>query len=184
MTKIFTYVIILSAFIATFIAASNIFSTVYAQSTGITNTGCPPGSPKGTICITPQEYKLPVGKWSAFIGVVSGPLTVSSVDNMGKVHGTIGLGGSLCKVQPCLIDGSFDRRSGKIIFSSSPAVPTLVAQIQNYTGYLSQNVRGIDVVDYTLTGIGKDIKPVPGPEFRWYATISCLVTGPCLGLAR
>jgi hypothetical protein len=152
-------------------------NSVIAQSSNITGTSCENGIVKGLICV-PREstYKLVKGEWSLYVDGVDGILNISSVEG-GKINGTIVGGKFLCtESNPCLISGSFDATSGKVSFVSTPTLPTLIAIAENYTGHLSSQVR-LDVVDYYIVGIGKEMKPVPGHEFGWYAKIRCLVVG-------
>jgi hypothetical protein len=56
----------------------------------------------------------------------------------------------------------FRCKTGRFSFTSHPTISTFVAVIQNYTGYVSSRVSGIDVILYTLDGIGTSVKPVRG----------------------
>jgi hypothetical protein len=88
----------------------------------------------------------------------------------------------LCPVaQPCNIKGTFDTQTGKISFTSTPSIPTFIADIQNYVGYESFKVSGVDIVQHKLDGIGTVVSPSPVKEFGWEASKSCIVIGPCLG---
>jgi hypothetical protein len=88
---------------------------------------------------------------------------------MGKLNGTIVSSGSICTIAfPCIIEGSFDGRSGKISFSSHNTMPTIIAVIENYTGHLYQKIN-LDTIQYTLVGTGITVSPVPGSEFGWQA---------------
>jgi hypothetical protein len=182
--------LIISISVATLIAAGNIVPRGYAQSssTPTAKSICPLGSsPVGLICHRPPPaYNLPIGKWSIYVNGFIGILNISSVDSMGKVQGTMyGAGGNssvsnvtlLCIVaHPCTIDGSFDGQTGKLSFKSTPTID-FVPSFQNYTGYLSQVLSGIDLKIYTLAGIGRSFTIHPGAEFGWYATKTCLVMG-------
>jgi hypothetical protein len=173
-----------ATFIGTLIATSMTSQTTYGQPFG---NDCLDIRPIRLICPPPVQgdYKLPTGNWSLYVNGVYGILRISSVDNVGKVQGTIVAGDrTLCtRLEPCEINGSFNTTSGRISFLSHPTVPTFVAIFQNYTGYISQRV-AFDVIDYTIAGIGRDVGPLPGYEFGWYATIRCLAAGPCLGVLR
>ncbi len=88
----------------------------------------------------------------------------------------------LCPVDhPCNIKSTFNTQTGKIIFTSTPSIPTFVKDIQNYVGYESFKVSGIDVILHKLDGIGTVVSPAPVKDFGWEASKSCLVIGPCLG---
>jgi hypothetical protein len=137
-----------------------------------------------------QSSRLPGGVWSAHVNSINAILNISSVSVTGNIkgtlytsNGTIGYSSiiSLCSAaHPCSISGSFNARSGKISFASSPTIPTFAAVKQSYTGYLSQR-NLVDVTQYTIDGIGITIKPVAGQGFGWDAHKLCLVIGPCLG---
>ena len=69
-------------------------------------------------------------------------------------------------------------------FTSTSHEP-IIAIVENYTGYLFVESRGIDVVEYALAGTGSLVEPhISSQQFGWYATISCIVNGPCLGGTR
>jgi len=138
------------------------------------------------VCVLSQSvYTLPVGKWQIYVNGFNGILNISSVDQMGKVQGTMyGVNSNssiilLCTVvHPCKIDGSFDGKTGRLDFTS-PTIETFVPTHQNYMGYLSKKV-DLDIKFYTLIGVGRSYSPDPRPLFGWYAIKSCLVTG-CIG---
>jgi hypothetical protein len=186
MNRVQTYLTI-SMSLTALIVAGNIIPTGNAQSSSTQNQKsiCPLNqSPIGLICVPPPPvYILPTGKWSIYINGFSGILNISSVDKTGKVQGTMyGVSSNssitlLCTVvHPCKIDGSFDGKTGRINFTSTPTVETFVPTHQNYMGYLSEKVE-LDIKFYTLVGVGRSYSPDPGPFFGWYAIKSCLVTG-------
>ena len=151
--------------------------------------------PAGVVCVHPQgPYKLREGNWNAHVGGVHTILNISSVGITGNLQGTLFTGNTthlgnsstiaLCTVLHPIISGIFDTQTGRISFTSHRTIPTFVAVIQNYVGYLSQRVVGVDVVEYTVDGIGITIKPVFGQGFGWDASMSCLVVGPCSGGSR
>lgn len=185
MNEIFRYIIV-STFVASLIAAGNVLPRVYAQSSSSTSAqtpSCPTNAkPIGFLCVPFTEYKLPLGNWQIEVNGFGGILNISSIDSTGKINGTMFGSGSLCTIAfPCIIDGSFDGRSGKINFTSHTTIPTFIAVINNYTGQLFQKVM-IDFTVYTLVGIGTTVSPVPGTQFGWDATISCISpSGPCVG---
>jgi hypothetical protein len=189
MNLAFKYLII-SVSVATLVAGGNILPGGFAQSssTPTTKSICHLGGTHvGLNCVSPsQAYNLPIGKWSIYVNGFTGILNISSVDSTGKVQGTLyGVGGNsgvsnvtlLCILEhPCTIDGSFDGKTGKVTFKSTPTID-FVPSSQTYTGYLSQVLSGIDLKIYTLAGIGRSFTIHPGPEFGWYATKTCLVMG-------
>jgi hypothetical protein len=189
MNRIQIYLTI-SMSLTTLIVAGNVIPMGNAQSPSpqTQKSICPLSeSPVGLVCVPlPSVYTLPVGKWQIYVNGFSGILNVSSVDKMGKVQGTMyGVMNNssitlLCTVvHPCKIDGSFDGRTGRLAFTSTPTIETFVPTHQNYTGYLSKKVE-LDIKFYTLIGVGRSYSPDPGPLFGWYAIKSCLVTG-CIG---
>jgi hypothetical protein len=189
MNVIFRYIII-SIFVATLIAAGNILPGGYAQSSSTPSpkSACPNGgSPIGLMCVLPQPYKLPLGTWKLEVNGIGGILNITSVDSMGKIQGTMYGGQSqsnvtvVCPVaHPCTIDGSFDGKTGKLSFKSTPTIEFRIPiPFQNYTGYLSKKVM-IDFIVYTLAGTGRSFLPDPSPEFGWYATINCIAGAGCL----
>jgi hypothetical protein len=126
-------------------------------------------------------HTLPVGKWSADVNGANGTLIISSVDKMGKIHGTLVGGNFTCAPlgKPCLIQGSFNERTGRISFTTHSSVPTFAAIVENYTGYESERLT-FDFKVFQIHGIGKTIKPFPGHEFGWSAVKGCTVMG-CIG---
>ena len=189
MTEIIRYLIILIVF-ATLTASGSLIATVNAFS-------CPRGSPVGIMVGPfPGPYRLPIENWNAHVGTADGILKISSVGVTGNIRGTLFTGNAtnagnpaamaLCTVaHPCQISGSFDAKTGRISFTSHPTIPTFAAVIQNYIGYESSRVEGIELIHYTLDGIGTTVKPVPGIGFGWDASISCIaVGGPCSGGSR
>ena len=79
---------------------------IFDQTPKVNATGCDTGSLKGLIC-APQVkpvYKLVTGNWSLNVDGVEGILNILSVDDEGKINGTIVDGNVLCRVSsPCII---------------------------------------------------------------------------------
>jgi hypothetical protein len=170
-------VIIILIFIGTLTIIGSSVTITLAESTNATQNNCPHGSYKGLVCapVNPT-FHLPTASWKANIGGVDAILT-TSLDNASNVQGIVIGGRMLCLPDsPCKINGTFDQRSGKISFVLRPTVPTFLAVSENYTGFISEKVI-LDVVEFTLAGTGKIIKPVEGQEFPWYATHSCIISG-------
>jgi hypothetical protein len=182
MNHLLTCLIISIVSTALIVTGIPILPTAHASPCGV--------PPVGLICAHPQTYRLPGGVWSAHVNSIDAILNISSVTVTGNIKGTLYTGNttianssiiSLCSAaHPCSISGSFNARSGKISFASSPTIPTFAAVKQSYTGYLSQRTL-VDVTQYTIDGIGITIKPVAGQGFGWDAHKLCLVIGPCLG---
>jgi hypothetical protein len=189
--------LIISISIMMLISASNLLPRGYAQSSSSPppKSPCPSGSnPVGLACSKLRGYNLPGNgfpvEWSINIDGIIGVLNISSPhassqlkDNVVKVQGTMWNGSNwepylrnrvtllLCTIShPCIIDGTFDTKTGKISFKSTPTTETFVHSFQNYTGYLYMYIDEI-WVNYVLTGIGKSFSPNPGTEFGWYATV-------------
>jgi len=176
--KLLRYFLVAS-FMVTLVAVLIHVPLIFAQTPKVNATGCDTGSLKGLIC-APQVkpvYKLVTGNWSLNVDGVEGILNILSVDDEGKINGTIVGGNVLCRVSsPCIINGSFDESSGAVTFISRPTSQSLIASTQNYTGVLSQRVL-FDIIDYNMAGTGKEIGPLHGNAFGWYATMVCVV--PC-----
>jgi len=140
-----------------------------------------------SIAVCSQPHKLITGIWDFYAAGNDGFLNITSSKDMDNFVGTLQLSNAsgaiqLCPVsQPCNIKGTFDTQTGKINFTSTPSIPTFIADIQNYVGYESFKVSGVDVVQHKLDGIGTVVSPPPVKEFGWEASKSCLVIGPCLG---
>ena len=138
-------------------------------------------------CFIPQPYHLVTGTWDAYINGTDGILNISSVKFNGSILGTLQISnnsagpGKFCSMsEPCNIIGTFNTKTGKLNFESHPTRESIKADIQNYTGYESSQIHGIDTVRYKLDGIGKTLEPIPIPvkEFGWDASKKCIVRGP------
>jgi hypothetical protein len=174
MQNIIIFVLI---FMGTLALSGSSLTIIMAESTNATQNPCPQKMYKGLVCapVNPT-FHLPNASWKANIGGVDAILT-TSVDNKSKVQGMVIGGKKLCLPDsPCKINGTFDEKSGKISFVLRPTVPTFLAVSENYTGFISEKVL-LDIVEVTLAGTGKTIQPVPGKEFPWYATHSCIISG-------
>jgi hypothetical protein len=182
MREIFRHILLSTTITILIAGGSSLLPTIYAQSSDVTQTGCPDGSIVGLSCVTKKvTHTLPMGKWSADVNGANGTLIISSVDKMGKIRGTLVGGNFTCAPlgKPCLIQGSFNERTGRISFTTHSSVPTFAAIVENYTGYESERLT-FDFKVFQIHGIGKTIKPFPGHEFGWSAVKGCTVMG-CIG---
>jgi hypothetical protein len=142
---------------------------------------CPPGT-MIQICNIGQ-YQLPSGSWNLYVNGTDGYLNISKVNFDGSVLGTLQLskssGPGLCFMAiPCNINGNFNRHLGNLSFTASPTVQTvnpILANNQNYAGFLSFQVHGPDTIMFKLDGIGTTNKPQPIKGFGWDAPKLCLV---------
>jgi hypothetical protein len=177
MTSIIKYTITISIFAALLL----FLETSVTQNANA--SFCPPGT-NIQICNFGQ-YKLRTGNWNLYVDGTDGFLNITTVKFDGSVFGTLKLGNTsgigLCFMShPCNINGVFNSYTGKLSFISYPTVRPIIANNQNYTGYISFQTNGIDVIKYKIDGIGTTMKPQPLREFGWDASKSCMVMG-CIG---
>jgi hypothetical protein len=143
-----------------------------------------PQAQASQIAICPRPLDLPVKSWEGTINGFPAVLNITSVDSAGKVKGSI-VGGDFCNGDTrCVINGTFDMRSGKVTFlnTGTSVEKRVLIGLQNFTGQESKTVL-LDILRYTLAGTGTNIKGgienKTASAFNWEFDTICLVIKPC-----